>query len=113
MGLVTFVFWLMGFPITSTGTVSCIAVSAGASSIRITTLSLTIKIDHGSACFIINSAIFLSAIRIHNGNAFVVILFSQLSFIYSIADPFLHLVALLNCEHSRNFLILNIFFEGA
>merc|ERR1719347_1986294 len=114
MALVTFVLrFIVAFPISSICTISSITIVARACSIRITTSSLAIKVDHSSTSFVINSAVFLGAIRIHNGYAFVVILFSQLSFIDSITDSFLHLMALLNREHSRNFLILNILFKGA
>merc|ERR1719414_645675 len=115
MALVTFVFrFIVAFSISSsTCAITCIAIASGASSIRITTLSLAIKVNHGPACFIINSAIFLGTIRIHNRDAFIVVLFGQLSFIDGITDSFLHLMAFLNRKHGRNLLILNIFLKGA
>merc|ERR1719147_61127 len=115
MALMTFVFrFIASFTISSiTCTISSITIVARACSIRITTLGLAIKVDHGSTSFIIYTTIFLGAIRIHNGYAFVIIFFSQLSFIDSIAYSFLHLMTLLNSEYSRNFLILNIFLKGA
>merc|ERR1719295_897411 len=115
MALVTFVIrFIVTFSISSiSSTISGITIAIRACSIRITTLGLAIKVDHGSTSFVINNAVFLGAIRIHNGYAFVVIFFSQLSSINSITYSFLHLMTLLDSEHSRNFLILNILFQGA
>merc|ERR1719342_1891216 len=60
MALVTFVFrFIVAFPISFIYcTISSITITIRACSIRITTLGLAIKVDHGSTSFVINSGLF-------------------------------------------------------